>query len=222
MAGRRKLRFSTRVLNRLRSVRVRLWAVLAVAVLVTLGVTGTYAYWTDSATVSTGPLGSGKLDLKVGASTADQLTEPGGTWTYDAFAIADLLPGESVAASFVVGNGGSTPLKYTGTVATSNNELYNTTTPGLQVTVTTGGTAGNTGSQSTGNRTGSCSGGTATQVTNANVSTTMAQINASAITLMPAGKTTYCVVAKLATTSPTTMQGKSVVLQFVFEATQPS
>lgn len=206
------------VAGRRRRISVR--AVLALGMLLGVAQLSTMASWSDQAGVNTGPIKTGTLDLKVGVSAADQLPAQGGTWTYDALTITDLLPGESVAARFVVGNGGSTPLKYTGTVATTNNLLFNATSPGLQVTVTTGGTASNSGTKASGNRTGTCT-GTATAVTNTGVSTTPASIGA-ATTLQPTATTAYCVVAKLATTATNDMQGKTTALTFVFNATQPS
>ena len=67
-----------------------------------------------------------------------------------------------MAELLTVGNGGSVALTYNATVVSSNNDLFNVTTPGLQLTVVEGATVGNTGTQAANNRVGTCTGGTAT------------------------------------------------------------
>jgi predicted ribosomally synthesized peptide with SipW-like signal peptide len=204
--------------RRRRSGRVR--AVLSLGLLLGLTQVGTLASWTDSATVQGGGFSSGTLDLKVGESAADQLTGQGGSWTHTNLTLAAMAPGESVAKALTVGNGGSVALTYNATVVTTNNDLFNATTPGLQVTVVEGATVGNTGTQAANSRTGTCTGGTATSLTSTNVSTTASGLHGSVLSLASGATRSYCVLAKLATTAPNSMQGKTTSLTFSFNAQQ--
>jgi len=185
---------------------------------------GTMAAWTDDATVATGPFTTGTLDLTVGEGSANQLSGQGGTWTHTNLTLSAMSPGESVARQLVVSNGGTVPLRFNGTLVASNNDLYNTSTPGLQVTVVEGGSGpSNSGTQAAANRSGTCGGTTtATSLTNHNVSTTAANVHSALQQLNPSATKTYCVRVALASTSPNSMQGKSTVLTFAFNAQQLS
>jgi predicted ribosomally synthesized peptide with SipW-like signal peptide len=198
----------------------RLRAVLSLGLLLGVSQVGTLASWTDSATVSGGGFSSGTLDLKVGETSADQLGGPGGSWAHTTLTLAAMAPGESVARSLTIGNGGSVALTYNATVVSSNNALFNASTPGLQLTVVEGATAGNTGVQASNNRVGTCGTGTATALTNANVSTTASGLHASPVSLAAGASRSYCVLARLATTAPNDMQGKTTALTFSFSAQQ--
>jgi predicted ribosomally synthesized peptide with SipW-like signal peptide len=204
--------------RRRRSGRVR--ALLSLGLLLGITQVSTLASWTDSATVQGGGFSSGTLDLKVGESAADQLTGQGGSWTHTTLALTAMAPGESVARALTVGNGGSVALAYSASVVTTNNDLFNAGTPGLQVTVVEGGTVSNTGTQASNNRTGACTGGSATSLTNASVSTTASGLHGSAVSLASGATRSYCVLAKLATTAPNSMQGKTTSLTLSFSAQQ--
>lgn len=194
----------------------RVRALLSLGLLLGVTQVGTLASWTDSATVDGGNLASGTLDLTVGESSANQLGGAGGTWTHSTLALAAMAPGESVARTLTVGNGGSVALTYNATVATSNNDLHN----GLQLTVVEGATAANTGTQAANNRSGTCTGGTATALTNTNLSTTASGLHPAAVPLASAATRSYCVRAALVTTAPNSMQGKTTALTFAFSAQQ--
>ena len=194
----------------------RVRALLSLGLLLGITQVGTLASWTDSATVQGGNLSSGTLDLTVGEASANQLSGSGGTWTHTTLALAAMAPGESVARSLTVGNGGSVALTYNATVVTSNNDLQT----GLQLTVVEGATVANTGTQAANNRAGTCTGGTATALTNTYVSTTTSPLHASAVPLASAATRSYCVRALLVTTAPNAMQGKTTALTFSFSAQQ--
>ncbi len=200
--------------RRRRSGRIR--ALLSVGLLFGITQVGTLASWTDSATVQGGNISSGTLDLTVGESSANQLSGPGGTWTYSTLTLAAMAPGESTAWPLTVGNGGSVALTYNATVVTSNNDLQN----GLQLTVAEGATVGNTGTQAANNRVGSCTGGTSTALTNTNVSTAASGLHAATVSLASAATRSYCVRALLLSSAPNAMQGKTTVLTFSFSAQQ--
>jgi len=204
--------------RRRRSGKVR--ALLSLGLLLGITQVSTLASWTDSATVQSDGFSSGTLDLTVGEAAADQLAGQGGTWTHTNLALSAMAPGESVARLLTVGNGGSAQLSYNGTVVSSNNDLYNVGTPGLQLTVVEGAAVGNTGSQASSNRTGTCTGGSSTSLTNANVSTTASNLHASTVSLAASATRAYCVLAKLTSTAPNSMQGKTTTLTFSFSAQQ--
>jgi hypothetical protein len=170
--------------------------------------------------VQGGGFSSGTLDLTVGESSANQLGGAGGTWTHANLALAAMAPGESVARLLTVGNGGSVALTYNATVVSSNNDLFNVSTPGLQLTVVEGASVGNTGAQATNTRAGTCTGGSSTALTNATVSTTATGLHGSVVSLAAGATRTYCVLAKLAATAPNAMQGKTTSLTFSFTAQQ--
>ncbi|WP_447646046.1 SipW-dependent-type signal peptide-containing protein [Nocardioides zeae] len=91
-----------------RLTRAALAAVVAVVLL--LGARGTFAFWTDRATVTSGPITSGSLDLTVDGAQ--------GVPSYGkaALTLSGMLPGESVAETVVVRNVGSAPFRWTATV----------------------------------------------------------------------------------------------------------
>ena len=136
----------------------RAWKAIGAGGLVLgVGVTATLAAWTDTAAVESGSFTTGTLDLTVGETTAGQLDGPGGSWTHSALTLSDMAPGESVARLLTVGNDGSIPLTFTGTVATSTAALSGTN--GLEVTVVQRATGvANSGSAASADRAGTCTG----------------------------------------------------------------
>lgn len=104
-APRRRLGFSDRFL-----------AVLSLGVVIAFGAVNTSAYWTDQATVTGGSFTAGTLDLKVGDPAVDD--DPPAFTT--AFAMSDMVPGNTKDAVLLVRNAGSIPLTYTVTAAATN------------------------------------------------------------------------------------------------------
>jgi predicted ribosomally synthesized peptide with SipW-like signal peptide len=188
----------------LRSTRLR--ALLTLGILLGLGSVGTLAYWTDQAVVTGGSFTSGTLDVKV--SGAD-------SFTWSAFALSDMTPGESVAASVPVQNAGSIPFTYSATALGSGGLL-----PALTFKVYVGGTASNSGSLANADRTGSCSG---TQIGSAYTLTTTAQAvipTADQQSLAVGGSQSVCVVATLPATAGNAYQGTDAATTFTFDAKQ--
>ena len=192
--------------RRKRTGRVR--AVLTVGLLVGIGAAGTQAFWTDSATLSSSPITSGRLDLMLDGA----LTGQGGTYTKTSFAIADMIPGEATATSFPVANGGSVALTYTAT-ATASGLLPSQMTFQFYL----GGTATNTGTAAAGNRNGTCTGtlqtgapGTLTSTPQA-VITPLRQLNAGS-------QETICIVARLQATAGNAVQGLTTTAELQFSA----
>ena len=92
------------------SARVR--AALSLGVVLSVGATGTFAYWTDSATVSGTTLTAGTIDLK--ANGSDNVTG------YTTLNLSAMVPGNSTAAVITIANSGTAPLKYTASGTATN------------------------------------------------------------------------------------------------------
>lgn len=196
-------------------------AVLSLAVVAFLAtgmsVKGTFASWTDSATMSTGSFASGTLDITLNG----QLVGPGttnnpGTWTNNTFALTNVVPGESVATSFPVKNNGLSGLKYnvtgtaTGGLAVSG---------GMQYAVYFGVTATNTGTEAAGNRAGACGGTTPTDANGTTLTGTSGSLAADR-TLAAGVTETVCIVARLNSTAGNGLQGLTTTASLVFNARQ--
>lgn len=199
---------------RRRSGRTRaLLSLAAVAVLASgMSVKGTFAFWTDSATVNAGGFTSGTLDVTVNG----QLGGQGGTTAIANLALANITPGESVAASFPVANVGTTPLTYNVT-GTGSGALA--VTNGLQYLVVFGASASNTGTAASGNRAGSCGTTTATDA-NTTLLTAAAATLASNRSLAAGASDTVCVIARLNFQAPNELQNKAGNATLVFDAKQ--
>lgn len=198
-------------------------AVLGLGMIVGFAQLSTLASWTDSATVASANFQTGTLDLKVGEKVADGAPGQGGVWTHTALGLDNLTPGESVAKLVTVRNDGSIPLKYTGKVSTTTAELFEAKL-GLQVTIKMGSSAANnSGSLLQLDRAGSCVGGSNTEIVDTSVSQAAAQFHKTTAISLPIGSTTtYCVLVKLPSSAPNTMQGSSTKLNIVFDAVQPN
>lgn len=202
--------------------RGRTRALLCLGVLVALGATSTSAYWTDDATITSGPISSASLDLTAGPSTGlEFLTGTGpNNWTYSALTLADMVPGESVSSTVVARNSGTGPLRFNATVSSSTNALTSASL-GLQVIVFDQSTAAaQTGTAAAGNRTGTCTGGT--QVFSTFVSTTASgNVFPSDVALTTTGATrSLCIRLLLNTSAPNSLQTKSTTVLVALSASQ--
>ena len=202
--------------------RGRTRALLTLGVLAALGATSTSAYWTDDATVTSGPISSATLDLTAGPSTGSEfLTGTGpNNWPYAALTLTDMIPGESVSKTLVVRNSGTAPLRFNATVRTTTNDLTSAS-QGLQVVVFDQSTAGTqTGTQAGGNRTGPCTGGT--QVFSGFVSTTASgNVLPSDVTLAATGSSrSLCIQVALNSSAPNSLQGKTTTVELALSASQ--
>lgn len=198
-------------------------AILGLGVVLGFGATATMAYFTDDATIETGAVSSGTLDLQLGpASDTLLLAGPSGTWNFTVVQLADVFPGESVAMDLFIKNGGTAPLTFTGDAWATTNDLYTADSKGLLVSTTRGATAGNSTS-STGYRTGSCTGGTENWWVDHPISTTSRVLTPNdAPVSIGAGETVrVCLLAGLPATAPSTLQQKTATLRTTFDAVQP-
>lgn len=192
---------------------------LAVVALLATGmsVKGTFAAWTDAATLQTGSFASGTLDITLnGNLVGPGTTNNPGTWTNNSFALTNMSPGESTAVSFPVRNNGSTGLKYTltgtgtGGLAAAN---------GMQLAVYFGSTAANSGTEAAGNRAGSCGGTTPTDA-NGTALTGTASTFATDRVLASGVSETVCLVARLTSTAGNALQGQTMTASLLFNARQ--
>ncbi|OUZ12574.1 hypothetical protein BHE97_02445 [Aeromicrobium sp. PE09-221] len=198
--------------QRRRRSAVLVW-IVGVILALAVGVGGTMAFWSDEATVETGSLEAGRLDVTLNG----QLTGPGGSIADAQFAIADLVPGESFARTITVGNGGTVPLDFSVTGSTSG-----TLGTALRWTVVAGGTAGNTGTIAAGDRTGTCTGGTTTYPS-ATISGSAASPTTVVGTRGPLAVGTaqsLCIIVGLDPNAPGTLQGETATARFVVTGTQ--
>jgi predicted ribosomally synthesized peptide with SipW-like signal peptide len=199
--------------------RLTAWAGVVALPLLTLGagVGGTFAAWTDGATLGTGSLTSGTLDITLNGNLAGPgTTNNPGTWTHPGLALANIAPGESVAVSFPVRNNGSIALKYTVTGTGSGGLAV---ANGMQLATYFGVPAANTGSEAAGNRTGSCGGTTPTDANGTTLTSTPATFATDRV-LAAGASETVCVVARLSSAAGNALQGQTMTASLLFNARQ--
>ncbi len=106
-------------------------ALLGLGVLLGVGATGTFAFWTDDVTIAGTTFTSGTIDLQVKDSDAPSTTT---------LAMSAMVPGSTSAEVLTVKNNGTAPLKYTmtGGLTGTDAAAYNTATS-LKLTIRAGG-----------------------------------------------------------------------------------
>lgn len=208
--SRRPLRACRRAVGSARS-RALLALAGVAAVALGVGLQGTFAFWNDKATVTTGGFSAGTLDITLNGNLAG-LVNNGGTWTNTSYGLTNLSPGETYAFGFPVANAGSTGLTYTVT-GTGAGELA--VTNGMQFTVYFGSTAANSGA--VGSRVGAC--GTTTP-TGGTVLTSTSATLATVRSLAAGASENVCIVARLDSAAPNTLQGKSMTASITFDSKQ--
>jgi predicted ribosomally synthesized peptide with SipW-like signal peptide len=189
-----------------------------------LGAQGTFAFWTDKATVTTGEFTSGTLDIMLDDQlvTSGPGTDAGNGFTKTTFALANAYPGESIAYSFPVKNNGTTPLTYTLT-ATARGTLA--VADGIRYSVVFGGTptaaaAVNTSATATAPRTGSCAGVTATDANTTPLlasATTPTTFGGTNRILAVGASEQVCIVAHFSTQAGNGLQNQQVASNAAFQ-----
>lgn len=200
-SGRRRARRRTQRLTPLRalaSARVR--AALGLGVVLSGFVTGTFAYWTDSATVSGTTFSSGTIDLKV--NNLDAVTG------YTTLTLTTMVPGNSVAGVLTIRNGGTAPLKYTALTTATDTDGKNLR-GNLTVRVT--GAASVTGTSPSMTCGGTTLSGSGTTL-NSSLISTARQLAAGA-------SETLCVQVSLGAAASTALQGATTNVVFTFNGT---
>jgi predicted ribosomally synthesized peptide with SipW-like signal peptide len=178
----------------------RLRALLALGAVLVAGTGGTWALWTDSATVSGLTFTTGTLDIKVNA--LDNVTN------YTGLNATGMYPGATSAGTLTVSNAGSTRFSYTITSAVASGSA--TLATALTVAVYTGATVSGTGLTAT------CTGGTALTTTGSLNGTVLG----TAQTLAIGGSQTLCLQVTLPTSAANALQSLSVGATLTFSATQ--
>ena len=189
-----KLRRFPRVLT---SARTR--AALGLGVVLAVGSTGTFAYWTDDVTVSGTTFTAGTLDL--------QVNDLNTVMAYTTLNLATMVPGNSMAGTLVIKNNGNVPLKYTGATATTNNDGKNLA-GNLTARVTLGSVTGSSPAMTCG---GTLVAGGAT--------TTLGTLTTPKRQLAPNTTETICVEVTLPAGAPNSVQAGKTDVTFTFTGT---
>lgn len=186
----------------LRSTRVR--AALALGAVLTVGVSGTYALWTDSVPVSGVTISSGVLDLKV--NTLDAVP------AYTDLNLTGMVPGNTVAGILTVRNAGTIPLTYYATAAATNADGK-----GLGAALVVKVTAD---SAVTGTAPARTCAGAALATTGTTFAGNLVGAPATQRSLAAGVSETLCIQATLPTTAVSSLQGATTNISLTFTASQ--
>lgn len=189
---------------RLRSQRLR--ALLGLGLLLGVGATGTFAFWTDDVTITGTAFTAGTIDLQVNNVNSYATTT---------LSMAAMVPGNTSAEVLTVKNNGTAPLKYTmvGGLTGTDAALYNTA-GSLKLTIVLGGTKAGSGNAST------CTGGTVILTATSLTSTvTTPIISTGRGPIAAAGTEALCFQVTLDGAAPTTLQGKTATAAFTLTGT---
>jgi predicted ribosomally synthesized peptide with SipW-like signal peptide len=189
----------TRMVGLARSARVR--AALSLGVVTAIGATGTFAYWTDAATITGTTFTAGTIDLKV--NNADSVSG------YTALNISAMVPGNSTAGLLTIKNTGTAPLKFTATSSSTPSVLSGA------MTVKVTGDSAVTGSSPSATCAGAALAGSATTIGGA----TGSSLIGTGRLLSPGQSETVCIQVTLPSTASSSLQGTSSDVTFAFTGT---
>jgi predicted ribosomally synthesized peptide with SipW-like signal peptide len=187
----------SRFLRVLTSARTR--AALSLGVVLAVGSTGTFAYWTDDVSVNGTTFTAGTLDL--------QVNDLNTVAAYTTLNLATMVPGNSMAGTLVIKNNGNVPLKYTGATATTNTDGKNLA-GNLTARVTLGAAAGTSPTMTCD---GTAIAGGAT--------TAIGALTTPKRQLGPGATETICVEVTLPAGAPSTVQAGRTDVTFTFTGT---
>ncbi|MCW2765339.1 MAG: hypothetical protein JWO11_1298 [Nocardioides sp.] len=192
-----------RVLGALGSARLR--ALLGLGVVLSVGATGTFAFWTDDVTISGTSFTAGTLDLQVNNADAPATTTLG---------MSAMVPGNTSAEVLTIKNNGTAPLKYTltGGLTGTDAAAYGTANA-LALTILAGGTKSGSGNSAT------CTGGTSVYSGNLTTTASTALIGTRRGPLAAAGTETLCFMINFSASAPTTLQAKTATATFTATGT---
>jgi predicted ribosomally synthesized peptide with SipW-like signal peptide len=182
----------------LASARTR--AALSLGLVLVVGSTGTFAYWTDDVTVKGTTFTAGTLDL--------QVNDLNSVAAYTALNLDKMVPGNSMAGTLVIKNNGNVPLKYTAAAVAVNADSTKNLGGSLTAKVTSGGT---TGSSPMITCTGATVAGSGTTVNGSLISTGRQ--------LAPGATETICVEVTLPANASNSLQGARTDVTFTFTGT---
>jgi predicted ribosomally synthesized peptide with SipW-like signal peptide len=190
----------------LASARTR--AALSLGVVLSVGVTGTFALWSDSSTVTgtTFTAGTVKLNLKDGTGANPFQHDLSG---YASLNLATMVPGNSTAAVITVKNAGTAPLTFVASSSATNADGLNLA-GALVVKVTADNATGGSGLVLTCPGSAIASSGTSL---NGSLLTTPIALSATSTT-------TVCVQVSLPSNANTLLQGATSNATLTFTGTQ--
>ena len=179
-------------------------ALLSLGMVVGLGATGTYAYWTDTVNMGGTTITAGTIKLQV----TDRYSN---ATSFTKMNVSTMVPGDSTAGVIKVENTGTAPLKYH-VNATPSNEDGKNLGAALDVRVTGDAVVSGTGKSVTCQ--GSTLSGTGNKFTTSLVGTSTAgrQVN-------PGNFEYLCIQATLPTTADTALQGATTNIVFTINGT---
>ena len=183
----------------------RFRALLGLGVVLVLAVGGSFAYWSDSTTISGTSITSGTIDLKVNGQ--DSVTG------YASLNISTMVPGNTVAGVLTITNAGTAPFTYS-MDATGTNADGKNLAGALVAKVTGAGSVTGTSPSAT------C-GGTTLSGTGTTFSANLIS-SATPRNLAAGGSETVCVQATLPTSASTSLQGATTGITFSVTANQLS
>lgn len=174
-------------------------ALLSLGMVVSLGATGTYAYWTDSVQVTGTTITAGTIDLDV--DNQDSVNN------FTQMNITNMVPGNSVAGVLTVNNNGTAPLRYYVNASYSN--VANGLGAALVVKVTGDTATGGSGAAKT------CPGA---PLADSSSGFTPNMLGSAALPrqLTAGGSEKICIQATLPTNASTSLQGASTSVTFSF------
>ncbi len=178
-------------------------SLLSLGMVVGLGATGTYAYWTDTVSVTGTTISTGTIDLKV--NNADSVSD------FTTMNVTTMVPGDSTAGVVTVKNSGTAPLKYYVDAAPSNADGKGL---GAALTVKVTGDAATGGS----GRAVTCP-GTALSPSGTTFAASMLGSAGTPRLLAPGASESVCIQATLPTTAPGTLQAATTNITFTFNGT---
>jgi predicted ribosomally synthesized peptide with SipW-like signal peptide len=169
---------------------------------------GTYAFWTDDATITGTTFTAGTLDLKVNSSDSSATTTLGMSST-------PMVPGDTSAEVLTVKDGGTVPLKYTLTGGlTGTDAAAYSSAAALKLTVVAGGARAGSGNAAT------CTGGTTIYGPTALTTvTTSAIIGTRRGPLTAGGTEALCFQITFDAAAPSSLQGKTATATFTATGT---
>ncbi len=183
-------------LSRLRSARVR--AVLALGILASLGSVGTLAAWTGTATVPGETISTGSVDLLLNGSD--------GPVALTSMNLSGMLPGNSTAASIIIGNAGFSPLEYTAVSSATNPDGKGLA---ASVVLKVTGASSTSGSAPSKSCTGSALPGSGTAFNT--------DLLSQPRVLQPGELESLCVMATLSSLAPSSVQGGTTTATLTFQ-----
>lgn len=178
---------------------VPLRAALSLGLVLGIGSAGTFAYWTDEATVSGITITAGTLDLELQDDPDDSIS-------FTSLNISNLIPGQSVAGVLKVENVGNVGFTYTASTSVSNSTLASA----LDVKVTNASSV--TGSSPNATCSGSQLSGTGTKLDQNLVSTSRA--------LAATASEDLCIQVSMPSGASSSLQGATTNVTYTFTATQ--